>query len=96
MSGCVKNNTSPAGAVVAAEGGLGWGFWDGGESLVGEGSGVGTVGDGCVYRLSVFVNPLPAMEPLGDLVGLALGADGGRMRCQVAGGGDQDMRPLWR
>ncbi len=99
MPGCGKNNTSPAGAVVAAEWGVagrGWGVWDGGESFVGEGSGVGPVGDGCVYRLSGFVNPLPAMEPLGGLVGLALGADGGRMRCQVAGGGDQDVRPLWR
>ncbi len=100
MPGCGKNNTSPAGAVVAAEWGVagrGWGVWDGGESFVGERSVVRTVqgaGDGCVYRLSVFVNSLPAMEPSGDLVGLALGAHGGRMRCQVAGGGDQDVRPL--
>ncbi len=102
MPGCGKNNTSPAGAVVAAEGGVEgrvWGLWDGGDSFVGERSVARTVrgvGNGCVYRLSVLVNSLPAMEPSGDLVGLALGADGGRMRCQVACGGDQDVRPLWR
>ncbi len=92
MPGCGKNNTSPAGAVVAAEWGvegLGWGVWGGGIAPGNQGWERWWMG----ALPAVFEYPLPAMEPLGDLIGLALGADGGRMRCQVACGGDQDVRP---
>jgi hypothetical protein len=46
--------------------------------------------------LLVFEELFAAGQALGDLEGLALGAHGGGVGGEVAGGGDQDVDGLWR
>jgi hypothetical protein len=43
------------------------------------------------YEELIFKQPISLMQPIDNLIGLALGAHRGRMGSQIAHGGNQDM-----